>query len=279
MSKNSEKQNNFKVKKYFGQNFLSDSFVVSKIFSSANLNKDTIVVEIGPGKGALTKELVKRAKKVIAYEVDKEVIPILLDGVSAKDNLEVINEDILKADLSYLNDIEEELITISNLPYYITSPIIDLFLKKLTKIDRAIFMVQKEVADRLNAKVNTKDYNAFTILVQYEADVKKLFDVKRTSFKPEPNVDSAVIEINKIKRSFRANDDKFFERVVKSSFSERRKTLVNNLSRDFKLIKDYLASVLEELDLRVDVRAESLTIDDFIRLTNKLEELKWALKS
>ena len=271
MAKKKPESNNFRVKKYFGQNFLSDSFVISKIISSANISKDTVVLEIGPGKGALTKGLLKVSKKVIAYEVDNEVIPILKENTKPYTNLEIINEDILKTDLTYLNDYSEEVITVSNLPYYITSPIIDLFFKKLTKLNKAIFMVQKEVADRLNAKVGTKDYNAFTILVQYKSTVKKLIDVDRTSFKPAPNVDSAVIEIVKIERELKANNDKFFERVVKSSFSERRKTLVNNLTRDLKISKDCVVSVLDDLSLRADIRAENLSIDDFINLTNKLE--------
>lgn len=267
---------NFKAKKYLGQNFLTDSFIISKIAELSNINKDTVVIEIGPGTGALTEMLLPLSKKVIAYEIDSEVIPLLKENTKAYDNLEIVVEDILKADLSKIENIKEEVVSIANLPYYITSPIIDLFLNKMTNVKRALFMVQKEVADRLSASVNTKDYNSFSILVQYYAHCKKVLNVPRTCFVPEPNVDSVVIELEKYERDKKPKNEELFVKVVQASFKERRKMLVNNLSVQFKLSKDLLKNLLNELDIKEDARGEILSIDDYINLTDKLEEILWA---
>lgn len=269
-------KHNFKIKKYYGQNFLTDHFITSKIAEISFANKDTTVLEIGPGTGALTEELLKVSKRVIAYEIDKEVVPILKENTKEYDNLEVIVEDILKADLSKINNLDENIICIANLPYYITSPIIDLFLKKMTNVKKAIFMMQKEVGDRISANINTKDYNSFSILVQYFARCKKILNVPRTCFTPEPNVDSVVIELEKYNRYFKPKNEEFFIKVVESSFKERRKMLVNNLSNAFKLSKDTLRNILNELEINEDARGETLSIDDYIKLSDKLEELKWA---
>lgn len=267
-------KHNFKIKKYYGQNFLTDHFITSKIAEISFANKDTTVLEIGPGTGALTEELLKVSKRVIAYEIDKEVVPILKENTKEYDNLEVIVEDILKADLSKINNLDENIICIANLPYYITSPIIDLFLKKMTNVKKAIFMMQKEVGDRISANINTKDYNSFSILVQYFARCKKILNVPRTCFTPEPNVDSVVIELEKYNRYFKPKNEEFFIKVVESSFKERRKMLVNNLSNAFKLSKDTLRNILNELEINEDARGETLSIDDYIKLSDKLEELK-----
>lgn len=267
-------KHNFKIKKYYGQNFLTDHFITSKIAEISFANKDTTVLEIGPGTGALTEELLKVSKRVIAYEIDKEVVPILKENTKEYDNLEVIVEDILKADLSKINNLDENIICIANLPYYITSPIIDLFLKKMTNVKKAIFMMQKEVGDRISANINTKDYNSFSILVQYFARCKKILNVPRTCFTPEPNVDSVVIELEKYDRYFKPKNEEFFIKVVESSFKERRKMLVNNLSNAFKLSKDTLRNILNELEINEDARGETLSIDDYIKLSDKLEELK-----
>lgn len=267
-------KHNFKIKKYYGQNFLTDHFITSKIAEISFANKDTTVLEIGPGTGALTEELLKVSKRVIAYEIDKEVVPILKENTKEYDNLEVIVEDILKADLSKINNLDENIICIANLPYYITSPIIDLFLKKMTNVKKAIFMMQKEVGDRISANINTKDYNSFSILVQYFARCKKILNVPRTCFTPEPNVDSVVIELEKYNRYFKPKNEEFFIKVVESSFKERRKMLVNNLSNTFKLSKDTLRNILNELEINEDARGETLSIDDYIKLSDKLEELK-----
>ena len=186
-------------------------------------------------------------------------------------NIEIINEDILKSDLKYINSFEN-IITVSNIPYYITSPLIELFIKKLTALKSATFMVQKEVGDRICAKVGTKDYNAFSIMVQYFAITTKIVNVPRTCFTPEPNVDSIVIKIERFERSFRPKNEELFERIVYASFKERRKMLVNNLSNEFKLSKEEIKNILEGLNIDSQIRAELLSIDDFINLTNTLEK-------
>ena len=266
-------KHNFKIKKYYGQNFLTDHFIVSKIAELSNANKETIVLEIGPGTGALTEELLKVSKKVIAYEIDGEVVPILKENTKEYDNLEVIVEDILKTDLSKINNLDENIICVANLPYYITSPIIDLFLKKMVNVNKAIFMVQKEVGDRISASINTKDYNSFSILVQYFAKCKKILNVPRSCFTPEPNVDSVVIELEKFERKIKPKNEEFFVKVVEASFKERRKMLVNNLSSTLKLPKEELKDILKELEIKEDARGEILSIDDYIKLSDKLEEL------
>jgi len=272
-NKNSKSKSEFKTKKHFGQCFLNDDNIVNKIVELANLNKNTVVLEIGPGAGAMTEPLVKKSKKVIAYEIDKDVIPVLENRLKKYDNYEIINEDILKVDPSYINSIEDEVVSVSNLPYYITSPIIELYLKRLVNVKKALFMVQKEVADRLCANVGTKDYNAFSITVQYYAETNKVLYVPRSCFKPSPNVDSAVIEIKKIDRNKKAKDDKLFIKVVEAAFKERRKMLVNNLSSEFKVSKETIQNILDDLEIRTDTRAESLSIDEFIDLTNKIGEI------
>ena len=266
-------KNNFRVKKHYGQNFLSDHSIVSKIAELSNITKDTVVIEIGPGLGALTKELVTRAKRVVAFEIDTEIIPILKDNLKAHSNLTIINEDILKIDINKILEINDECISVSNLPYYITSPIIDLFLKKMKNVKKGVYMVQKEVAERICALKGTKDYNAFSILVQYYAKCKKILNVPRTCFTPAPNVDSAVIELVKYDREYKPNNEELFIKVVESSFKERRKMLVNNLSSSLKLSKERIRNILNNLKIKEDIRGEMLSIDDFIDLTNEIERI------
>ena len=261
---------NVKAKKKLGQCFLSDSNISRKIIELSNPSKDIVAIEVGPGLGAITKYMLEGYKKVIAYEIDNDVVDKLLIATKDKGELDLRMMDILKADLSYLNDLEEEVVSISNLPYYITSPIIAKFLDEAPKIKRMYFMVQKEMAERLSAKVSTKDYNAFSIMVQYYADVKIVLNVPRTCFVPSPNVDSAVIEIKRIDRLYKPQNEELFKKVVLQSFKERRKTLVNNLSSTIN--KDKLKNVFDELGLNENIRAENLNIDDFIALSDKLGE-------
>ena len=261
---------NFRIKKHYGQNFLSDHSIVVKIAELSNIKDDTVVVEIGPGMGALTEELVKRAKKVIAFEIDTDVIPILKENLSSYSNYEIINQDILKANLSMINEMEDECISVSNLPYYITSPIIDLFLKRMVNVKKGIYMIQKEVADRICASVGTKDYNSFSILVQYYAHCKKILSVPRICFTPMPNVDSVVIELEKYEREYKPDNESIFVKVVEGSFKERRKTLVNNLSSSLNLSKEKIKNILESLNINENARGETLSIDDFIALSNKI---------
>ena len=267
---NKVNKHDFKIKKSLGQCFLSDVSIARKIAELSCATKDTTIIEVGPGTGAMTEHLLNVSKKVIAFEVDTEVVPILKENTNNNPNLEVIIGDVLTQDLSFINDIDGEVISVSNLPYYITTPIISLFLNNVPKIKRMYFMVQKEVGDRLSAKIGTKDYNAFSILVQYYADVKCVLNVKRTCFTPSPNVDSSVIEIKRKERVYKANDESLFKKIVETSFKERRKTILKNLSSIYG--KDKTKDILEELEMNPQLRAESLSIDDFIKLSNYLGE-------
>lgn len=256
----------FHPKRSLGQCFLTNTAIARKIAEFSGADKATTVIEVGPGTGAITGPLLEVSGHVIAYEIDRDVIPILIKNTGSNPNLEIKEMDILKADLSFIDTIKENVIAVSNLPYYITSPIIDIFLTKTPKIKRMVFMVQKEMADRITAKVGTKDYNAFSVEVQYAADVSLLLKVPRTSFNPEPNVDSAVISLEKKERKNKPNNESFFYTIVETSFRERRKTILNNLS--FGIPKDEVRNCLEETGIDPSRRAETLTIDEFINISN-----------
>ena len=267
-------ENQFHIKKKFGQNFLTDKQILDKIISSADINSDISVIEIGPGLGALTEKLCAKAKHVLAYEIDSDLIPILNKNLSGYSNLTLINKDILEADVK--EDIKrylagsEKIYVVANLPYYITTPILLGLLQKV-HIDKYVVMMQLEVADRLCGKVSTKEYNSLSIYIQYQASVKKLFKVPRTVFKPAPNVDSAVIEIkayDEIKHKPR-NPELFFD-VVRSSFAQRRKTLLNNLMNRFGPEKEKILNILKEMNLKETVRSEELSVDEFVDLSDKL---------
>ena len=263
----------FKAKKYFGQNFLKDPNIANKIVELSLVNNNTTVIEVGPGMGSLTIPLLEKAKEVIVYEIDKDIVPILEENTKEYTNLKIIAGDDLKEDISWINDIDGEVISVSNLPYYITSPIISKFLDEAKNIKRMYFMVQKEVAERISAKVGTKDYNAFSILTQYEADTKTVLNVKRTSFSPAPNVDRAIIEIKRKDNQIKPHNEELFKKIVYQSFKERRKTLLNNLSAMCN--KEELQDLLNKVNIDSSLRAESLSIDDFINLSNAFEELLW----
>jgi len=270
MDKNNK--GNFETKKSLGQCFLTDPFIIDRIISETAATKENTVFEIGPGAGAITKGLLKTASKVVAFEIDKDVIPVLKENCIGLGDLEIIETDILKADLTIIEKYQNPIL-VSNLPYYITSPIISLFFEKMPTVNRAVFMMQKEVGDRITAPVNTKDYNAFSIIVQYLAESKKLINVSRKSFNPSPNVDSVVIELKKRERSLKASDYSFFKKIVYDSFKERRKTLVNNLSQSLNISKDILKEILLDMELNESIRSEALTIDEFVELSERLKEI------
>lgn len=259
-------KHDFKIKKSLGQCFLSDASIARRIAELSCATKDTTIIEVGPGTGAMTEHLLDVSKKVIAFEVDKEVVPILIENTHNNPNLEIILGDVLEQDLSFINEIDGEVISVSNLPYYITTPIISLFLNNVPKIKRMYFMVQKEVGDRLLSQKSTKDYNSFTIIVQYYAKVRRLLNVSRKSFTPSPNVDSVVLEIEKQNRDYKPLDEELFIKIVESSFKERRKTILNNLSSLYG--KDKARELLELSNIDPQRRSETLSIDDFINLSN-----------
>ena len=253
---------NHQAKKRFGQNFLRDKNLLMKIVRESNI-ANQFVIEVGPGQGALTTFLASSAKKVIAYEIDESLKPILDELEEKYENLKVIYQDFLNADLSIY---KENIHVVANVPYYITTPILFKLLET-KNIKTASLMIQKEVCDRLLATPNSKQYNALSIILQYHAEASKMMDVKRHMFHPVPNVDSAVIRI--VKRNHplvESSKEDLFIRMVKEAFTQKRKTLINNWHHGFDIPKESLESFLIENGYTKDVRAEALSIKDFIKL-------------
>ncbi len=274
----------FVFKKKFGQNFLIDSNVLNEIIEAADLSEEDYVLEIGPGIGCVTQELLPYAKKVIAIEIDKLLIPILKDNFKELDNLELINEDILKVDLEALikEEMKDEMPgkkikVVANLPYYITTPIIMMLLEKRLPIETITVMVQKEVALRLAAEPGTKQYGAITVALHYYASSYLVTDVPRECFMPSPNVDSAVIQL-KIhdEPPVEVKDETLLFRLVKASFSQRRKTLLNTLfsQGDLNIPKDELKTLLDDSGIGASIRGETLSLEGFAKLTNVIWDYK-----
>ncbi|MCR5113549.1 MAG: 16S rRNA (adenine(1518)-N(6)/adenine(1519)-N(6))-dimethyltransferase RsmA [Acholeplasmatales bacterium] len=271
------KDNDLRAKKKFGQNFLKDEKILNRIADVSECDKDTLVIEVGPGLGSLTEVLCQKAGFVLAYEIDTDLLPILAENLKAYDNYEIINKDILDVDINadiikYKKDFKNVYL-VANLPYYITTPIILGTLSKTDLITRYVMMMQKEVAERLTSKPKTKDYAAITIAIQYRGIAKTAINVPRTSFIPAPNVDSAVVRIDLYdeKKYFPENEELFFK-VVRAAFNQRRKTLVNNLGTEYP--KEFIQAMLNDLEYKPSVRAEELSIDDFIKLSNYINNKK-----
>ena len=264
----------FTFSKGLGQNFIIDSEVCPKISESAELDENTAVIEIGAGIGVLTVELAKRAGKVLSFELDKRLLPILNETLDKFCNVEVINEDILKADLTKI--LAEKcagmrVVVAANLPYYITSPVIMMLLENKLEIDNITVMVQKEAAIRLCAPVGTREGGAVTVAVNYYAKAERLFSVPRTSFLPKPNVDSEVIKLSIRKTpAVTINDEKVFFKIVKGAFLQRRKTLKNSLFASLSIPKEKTGEALQLLQINEDIRPEKLTMEDFANLSNIL---------
>ena len=262
---------NFNLKKMFGQNFIIDENIIDSIITKANIDKDTLVIEIGPGAGSLTYKTASSAKNVLCYEIDTTLKELLEDNLSDKDNVEIIYKDFLKANV--LEDIKKyeykKLYVVANLPYYITTPIIIKFIEEEIPVDKIVVMVQKEVGDRFKAKPNTKEYNSLSIYLNYYFDVKKLLDVSKNVFIPKPNVDSIVVEFSKKENLYELKDKKVFFKLVRDSFVQKRKTLRNNLkSYDLEKVQE----VLSRHDLDLSVRAEQLPIEIFVEIANNLKD-------
>jgi len=269
-------------KKKYGQNFLIDKNIIDKIIKNAGVTKEDIVIEIGPGLGNMTQYLADAAKKVYAIEIDKQLVEILRnDTLSSFENIEIISDDILKVDLkSFFAKLREEsrskqnIKIVSNLPYYITTPIIMEMLKYREQLDSITIMIQKEVAKRIDASPKSKDYGALTIAIQVFCDTSYITTVSRNCFIPEPNVDSAVIKLDILERpKIELYDEELYFKIVKAAFSQRRKTLVNTLNSNFSIFedKDEIANILEELKLPKTVRGEELTIEQFEELARKIK--------
>ncbi|MFC1644827.1 16S rRNA (adenine(1518)-N(6)/adenine(1519)-N(6))-dimethyltransferase RsmA [Patescibacteria group bacterium] len=257
-----------KAKKSLGQNFLKDEKILDDIIKSSELSSNDCVLEIGPGQGALTERLVETAKKVVAFELDQELIPGLLAKFKNNDNLEIVHKDILQVNLG--EELKErglekgEYRVIANIPYYITSKIARLFLESEYSPKDMIIMVQKEVAHRMAAEPGKMSLLA--VSVQYFAEAEVLFNVSRDAFEPVPNVDSAIIRIHSIRKEFDADEAKKFFRVVKAGFCARRKTLVNNLSNSLHIDKREVQQRLEDVGIDANTRAQELSIDEWKKL-------------
>ncbi len=259
----------FIFKKKFGQNFLIDTHVINKIVGSANLTNDDLVIEIGPGIGSLTEDMIEQCGKLIAIEIDTNLIPILTEVFAEYDNFELINEDVLKIDFNKLleeNKQYKRVKVVANLPYYITTPIIMNFLENDIKVHEIIVMIQKEVAYRMNAKESTKEYGSLSLVVQYLCDTYLVANVPQNCFMPRPNVDSAVIKLTRLEqpRVTVKSPDKLIE-LFKIAFSQRRKTLVNCIfnSGRFNYTKAEIEEKLESVGINSMARGESLTIDQY----------------
>lgn len=265
-------------KKSLGQNFLTDINILNKIVMAADVTEEDDVIEIGPGIGALTEQLAKNAHQVMALEIDDRLIPVLADTLAPYDNVKVVHQDVLKADLKDLIkqnfDGKHKLKLVANLPYYITTPIIMHLLETGIDFDRIVVMMQKEVADRLAADPGTKDYGSLSVAVQYEMDAKIAFIVPRTVFIPQPKVDSAIIVLEKKKsKPEEPVDEAFFKKMVKQIFLHRRKSLWNNLQGAYgkdEETKAKMTKALEEAEISPSVRAEKLSISRMIRLSDAL---------
>lgn len=272
--KNSEK---FRFKKRYGQNFLIDENIISKIINAAKIDDNTLVIEIGAGSGILTKALSKGAKHVLAYEIDKTLAPILEKKIKDIKNITLVYDDFLKRDVKAdLNNYEyEKLILVANLPYYITTPIIKKIINDKLNVFNIVIMIQKEVAERLAASPKTKEYNSLSIFIDYYFDVRKLFAVERNSFVPVPKVESAVISlIKREEKKVKVTDEDAFLKLVRNSFRFKRKTLKNNLKEyDLNIIEDILAKNKYSLNSR----AEEIPIEVFAEIANNIakEEKLW----
>lgn len=271
------KENNLNAKKQFGQNFLIDNNILNKIAHSASINSDTVIVEIGPGMGALTEKLLEKAYKVICYEIDTDMVHILQNRFSdyIKDNKLVINhKDFLKADLE--KDLEgyKNIKVVANLPYYITTPILIKICEELTELDEMIVMMQKEVALRICGKPSTKDYNALSVLIQYNHEAFLLFDVGRGCFYPEPDVTSSIVKIKKINPILKPINEEFFYTFNRNIFKQRRKTLVNNLKQSYTYTKEEIEEVLNNLSLSLTIRSEALKVEEIIKLSDLFYKIK-----
>ena len=264
-------ENNFNFKKKFGQNFIIDENIINKIVDSSKIDKDTLVIEVGPGAGSLTYKLEKKKKKVICYEIDTTLKDILSDNLKEFDNVEVKYQDFLKSNVK--EDIKDEkykkLYLVANLPYYITTPIITKVIEDEIGIEKVVIMVQKEVGDRFKANVGSKDYNSLTIYLNYYFNIKKLLDVSKNVFLPKPRIDSMVLEFDKKEELLPLKNSKQFFQLVRDSFKQKRKTLRNNL-KGYDL--DKIEKVLEKHNMDLSVRAEQISMEIFIDISNSLEE-------
>ncbi|MBQ2100487.1 MAG: 16S rRNA (adenine(1518)-N(6)/adenine(1519)-N(6))-dimethyltransferase RsmA [Lachnospiraceae bacterium] len=267
---------NFNFQKKFGQNFLIDTSVLERIISAAQITKEDMVLEIGPGIGTMTQYLAEAAGSVVAVEIDKNLIPILEETLSAYTNVTVINEDVLKLDLRQLAEEKnggKPIKVVANLPYYITTPIIMNLFESGVPLNSITIMVQKEVAERMQVGPGTKDYGALSLAVQYYAKPEIVANVPPNCFIPRPSVGSAVIRLTRHEKPpVEVKDAQYMFSLIRASFNQRRKTLANGLSNapELGLSRDRVTEVLENMGLSATIRGEALTLEQFAELSNRL---------
>ncbi|WP_121641169.1 16S rRNA (adenine(1518)-N(6)/adenine(1519)-N(6))-dimethyltransferase RsmA [Virgibacillus sp. Bac330] len=269
------KKYHFSFKKSLGQNFLIDSNILNNIIRQAGIDKESGVIEIGPGIGALTEHLAIHSQKTLAFEIDQRLIPVLEDTLASYDNVEVVHEDILKANVRDMIRThfhpEQPVHLVANLPYYITTPILMKLLRDHLPIDSFTVMIQKEVAERMAAKPNTKSYGSLTLAVQYYTEAEVVMQVPKRAFMPQPNVDSSILRlVRRTKAPVNVVDEHFFFSLIQASFAQRRKTLRNNLTNYFKdkLTKEEVGLILQQIGIDGGRRGESLTMEEFALLAN-----------
>ena len=269
------KKYNFSFQKKYGQNFLIDTHILEKIISESRISKDDCVLEIGPGIGTMTQYLAESAKRVVAVEIDRSLIPILEDTLSEYDNVTVINDDILKVDIQKICDEYNEgrpIKVVANLPYYITTPIIMGLFESHVPLESITIMVQKEVADRMQQHPGTKDYGALSLAVQYYAKPEIVAEVSPSCFIPKPNVSSSVIRLTRYEKPpVDVDNEHFMFSLIRASFNQRRKTLANGLANGgLGLDRETVNNALEKMELSLTVRGEALTLEQFAKLSNIL---------
>lgn len=268
----------FSFKKSLGQNFLIDPNILKRIVDHAQITNETGTIEIGPGIGALTEHLARSSKKVVAFEIDQRLLPILKETLSPYDNVEIIHQDVLKADVKTVMTEKftniSDVMVVANLPYYVTTPIIMKLLEDKLPIRGIVVMLQKEVAERISAQPGTKDYGSLSIAIQYYTTAEVVMTVPKTVFVPQPNVDSAIIRLTRRdKPAVEMKDESFFFQVIKACFAQRRKTILNNLTNQLPLGKEKKDSIIHALEAAAidpSRRGETLSIQEYARLSDEL---------
>jgi len=262
-------ENKFNFKKNFGQNFIIDENIINSIIKKSEVDKNTLVIEIGPGAGSLTYKLCESAKNVLCYEIDTTLQEILTENLKDYNNYEIIYQDFLKANV--IEDIKkynyEKLYVVANLPYYITTPIIMKLVEDDINVDKIVVMVQKEVGNRFKAEPGTKDYSSLSVFLKYYFQVSKLLDVSKNVFIPKPNVDSIVVEFKKKEHLLNVNNKQIFFNLIRDSFKQKRKTLRNNL-KGYDLEK--IEEVLNKHNMDLSIRAEQISLEIFVEISNNL---------
>ena len=265
-------QNNFKFNKKFGQNFIFDKNLLNAIINDSGITKDDQVLEIGPGAGTLTRVIAEKAQKVVSYEIDTNLDPILKENLKGLTNSKIVFADALKTDIAEIEKhFDGNYHIVANLPYYITTPLIFKFVKQTKRVVSMCIMVQKEVGERLTSNNNQGDYGTISAILDFYGKVKILRHVPRHMFTPAPNVDSCIIQITFAKDKYDCNAE-LYEKVVRSAFGNRRKTLANNLSKDFSCSKDLIYETLTKLGYDQNVRGDALSTDDLVKITKNFDK-------